>query len=55
MSHAAFLIVMPLFFREFAQIIPRDFTLRYDPYTQCVKVLNSEYELKELAKELEQQ
>lgn len=43
------------FCSEYSDSIPRDFTLRYDPYTQCVKVLDNEQELKELAKDLRQQ
>lgn len=40
---------------EFSQSIPRDFVLHYDPYGQSVKVLNTEFEIKEFARDLKQQ
>ena len=40
---------------EFSQSIPRDIVLHYDPYRQSVKVLNSELEIREFARDLKQQ
>lgn len=41
--------------RDFAQVIPHDFNLRYDPYSQCVRVLDNQHEVRELARDLKQQ
>ena len=36
-------------------MIPRDFILRYEPYTQRVQVLDNEQEIKKLSEDIQQQ
>lgn len=38
------------FYRAFAKTIPRSFSVRYNPYTQNVEILNSKPQLETLLK-----
>lgn len=42
-------------FRKFAQTIPRDFGVRYNPYTQSIDILDSPKQMKDLLKEVHQE
>lgn len=39
---------MSLFCRKYAQTIPKDFGVRYNPYTQSVEILDSKPQVHEL-------
>lgn len=45
-------VVMLAVFREFAAKIPRPFSVRYNPYTQSVEVLDSKDQIMKLANDI---
>lgn len=43
------------FFRKFAQTIPRSFSVRLNPYTQSIEVLDSKLQVENLIRDLNQE
>lgn len=50
-----FIYLFCLNYRKFAQKIPRDFGVRYNPYTQSVDILDSPRQMKDLLREVHQE
>ena len=46
------MICIFVFFREYASTIPRPFTVRYNPYTQSVDVIESKEQVLELSRNI---
>lgn len=42
------------FFRKYAETIPRDFGVRYNPYTQTVEILDSKPQIQKLIQDVQQ-
>lgn len=45
--------VLDIHCRQFAKSIPRNFTVKYDPYTQTVNLLNSKKQIEGLTKKIQ--
>lgn len=44
-----------IFFRKYAATIPRNFSVRYNPYTQSIEVLDSKPQIENLVQNLHQE
>jgi len=42
-------------FRKFAQTIPRKFSVRYDPYTQTISIIDSKQQVEDLINNVNQE
>lgn len=50
-----FVKLIVIFSSKFSQTIPRKFGVRYDPYTQSVSIIDSKYQIEELAMNVNQE